>query len=132
MARYDTTNSSPVRARPLASAHFKTAGAAPGSIIAAIIGPHIATKNVNEPSGVATPMSIPFICQTATTQDAAASPSVAVSAVAAAAVLVLVMAVLFRGGPPNPRPLGPPWGGARPPVQPPEALPAPGLNGEGG
>src|SRR5258708_14736062 len=100
MARYDTTNSSTVRARPLASAHFKTAGAAPGSIIAAIIGTHIETKNVNEPSGVVTPMSIPFICQTATPQAAAASPSVAVSAVASAAVLVLVMAGPVRGGPP--------------------------------
>jgi hypothetical protein len=37
-------------------------------------------------------MSIPFICRTATTQDAAASPSVAVSAGAVAAVLALVMA----------------------------------------
>src|SRR5260221_13690254 len=107
MARYDTTNSSRVRARPLASAHLKTAGAAPGSIIAAIIGTHIATKNVNEPSGVATPMSIPFICQTATTQDAAASPSVAVSAVAAAAVLVLVMAGIRPAGPPPARSLPP-------------------------
>jgi hypothetical protein len=49
----------------------KTAGAAPGSIIAAIIGTHRATKDANEPSRVATPMSIPFICRTATTQDAA-------------------------------------------------------------
>jgi hypothetical protein len=37
-------------------------------------------------------MSIPFICRTATTQDAAASPRVAVSAAAVAAVLALVMA----------------------------------------
>ena len=36
-------------------------------------------KNPNEPSSVATPMSIPCICRTATTQAAAASPSVAVS-----------------------------------------------------
>jgi hypothetical protein len=36
--------------------------------------------NANEPSGVATPMSVPFICRTATTQAAAASPSVAVNA----------------------------------------------------
>jgi hypothetical protein len=71
---------------------LKTAGAAPGSIIAAIIDTHRATKNANEPSRVATPMSIPFICRTATTQDAAASPSVAVSAPAVAAVLALVIA----------------------------------------
>ena len=44
-------------------------------------------KNPNEPSRVATPMSIPCICQTATTQDAAASPSVATSAAATAAGL---------------------------------------------
>jgi hypothetical protein len=37
-------------------------------------------------------MSIPFICRTATTQDAAASPRVAVSAAAVAAVLALVIA----------------------------------------
>jgi hypothetical protein len=36
--------------------------AAPGSIIAAIIGTLRATKEANEPSRVATPMSIPFIC----------------------------------------------------------------------
>src|SRR6266545_3002025 len=91
-ARYDPRNSGTVRTRPLARARLKTAGAAPGSIIAAIIDTHRATKNANEPSPVATPMSIPFICRTATTQDAAASPSVAVSAAAVAAVLALVMA----------------------------------------
>ena len=42
-------------------------------------------ENPNEPSRVATPMSIPCICQTATTQDAAASPSVATSAAATTA-----------------------------------------------
>jgi hypothetical protein len=52
----------------------------------------MATKDANEPSRVATPMSIPFICRTATTQDAAASPSVAVSAADVAAVLILVIA----------------------------------------
>src|SRR5713226_9655173 len=67
-----------------------TAGAAPGSIIAAIIDTHRATKNWNEPSRVATPMSIPFICRTATTQEAAASPSVDVSADAVAPTLTLV------------------------------------------
>jgi hypothetical protein len=37
-------------------------------------------------------MSIPFICRTARTQEAAASPTVAVSAAADAAVLALVTA----------------------------------------
>src|SRR3989442_14115877 len=59
---------------------------------------HTATKTANEPSGVATPVSIPFICRTATTQDAAASPSVAVSAAAVAAVLALVMAAEREAG----------------------------------
>src|ERR1700693_2368574 len=44
---------------------------------------------------VATPMSIPLICQTATTQDAAASPSVAVKAVAVAAVLMPIMVAVL-------------------------------------
>src|SRR5215831_13427169 len=43
-------------------------------------------KDANEPSLVATSMSIPCICWTATTQDAAASPSVAAKAAAVAAV----------------------------------------------
>ena len=68
--------------------------AAPGSII----GTHKATKDANEPSRVATPMSIPFICRTATTQDAAASPTVAVSAAAVAAVLVLVLVMAAERG----------------------------------
>jgi hypothetical protein len=42
-------------------------------------------KAPNEPSWVAIPMSIPFICQTAMTELAAASPSVPVSAAAVAA-----------------------------------------------
>jgi hypothetical protein len=58
---------------------------APGVIIAAIIATHTAIKPPNEPSRVAVPMSIPFICQTAMTQHAAASPSVPVSAAAVAA-----------------------------------------------
>jgi hypothetical protein len=70
---------------------------APGSIIAAIIDTHRATKNANEPSSVAAPMSIPFICRTATTQDAAASPRVAASAAAVTAVLALVMAGVGGG-----------------------------------
>src|SRR5215216_4344742 len=56
----------------------------------------MATKNPNEPSPVATPMSIPFICRTATTQDATASPSVAVSTAAVVALLTLVMQKLQR------------------------------------
>jgi hypothetical protein len=43
-------------------------------------------------------MSIPFICATATTQDAAASPSVAVSTAAVAALLALVMAAEWDVG----------------------------------
>src|SRR5215467_15649969 len=41
-------------------------------------------------------MSIPLICRTATTQDAAASPSVAVRATAVATVLALVMSAERR------------------------------------
>src|SRR6202165_1435945 len=69
-ARYDPTNSGTARTPSLARAHLKTAGAAPGSIIAAIIDTHRTRKNANEPSGVATPMSIPFICRTAENQAA--------------------------------------------------------------
>ena len=43
-------------------------------------------------------MSIPLICQTATTQDAAARPSVAISATAVAAVLALGMAAEREAG----------------------------------
>ena len=64
-----------------------TAGTAPGSIIAAIIDTHTMTKNPNEPSGVATPMSIPLIRRTATTQDAQAIGSVTISATGVAAAL---------------------------------------------
>ena len=66
-------------ARPSARARPTTAGVAPGSIIAAIIGTHAAAKDPSEPSSVATPMSMPSICRTATSQDAAASPRVAAS-----------------------------------------------------
>jgi hypothetical protein len=51
-------------------------------------------KNPNEPSRVAAPMSIPCICQAATTQDAAASPSVATSAAATAAGLAAAVALV--------------------------------------
>lgn len=73
---------------------FVVEGATSSSFSAALSGPegHRPTKNANEPSLVATPISIPLIWRIATTQDAAASPSVAVSAAAVALVLALVMA----------------------------------------
>ena len=58
----------------------------PGSIIAAIIGTHNAMKNANEPSRVAVPISMPFICRIEMAQHTAASASVAASAAATAAV----------------------------------------------
>ena len=67
--------------------------AAPGSIIAAIITTHTAMKEANEPSLVATPMSMPCICHTAMPQDAAASPSVAVSAAAIAPAFAVAKVV---------------------------------------
>jgi hypothetical protein len=79
---------------PVASARLSTAGAAPGSIIAAIMATHTAMKNVNEPSLVAAPMSIPRICQTVTTQAAAASPRVAASAAVRPAAVVPGVAVV--------------------------------------
>ena len=60
--------------------------------MAAIIVTHRGRKEPNWPGSIAPPMSIPFICRTATTQDAAASPSVAANA-AVVAVLALPMAV---------------------------------------
>jgi len=71
---------------------------AAAGIIAAIIDTHTAAKNANEPSRVWAPMSIPVICRTATTQDAAASPSAAVSAAAVAAVLAPVTAAEREAG----------------------------------
>jgi hypothetical protein len=62
--------------RPLPRAVRSVAGSAPGSIIAAIIDTHAATKKENEPSVVATPMFIPSISCTATTQQMAATPTV--------------------------------------------------------
>src|SRR5438270_6569054 len=58
---------------------------APGSIIAAIIDTHRTTKDANEPSSVAGPMSMPLIWRMATAQQVTASPIVAASAVAVAA-----------------------------------------------
>src|SRR5215831_6122123 len=88
-------NCGTARTAPPARARPSTAGAAPGSIIAAIITAHTAMKDANEPSLVATPMSIPCICHTAMTQDAAASPSVAVSAAAIAPVLAVATVVVY-------------------------------------
>src|SRR5215831_5701584 len=87
-------NCGTARTAPPARARPSTAGAAPGSIMAAIITTHTAIKDANDPSLVATPMSIPCICQTAMPQDAAASPSVAVSAAAIVAVLLVAKAVV--------------------------------------
>src|SRR5215472_4555464 len=83
-------NRGAARNPPLARTLLSTAGAADGSIIAAIITNHTAIKNPNEPSWVAVPMSIPCICQTAITQQAAARPSVPVNAAAVAAGEVCV------------------------------------------
>ncbi len=49
-ARYDPMNNGASRSRPPARTLLATAGAAPGSIIAAIIATHTPTKNQNEPS----------------------------------------------------------------------------------
>jgi hypothetical protein len=86
--RYNATNNSTAPA-PL-PVRLKTAGTAPGNIIAAIIGTHIARKNPNEPRRVATPMSIPIISRSASAKHAAASPSVAVSAVTVDALPVFL------------------------------------------
>ncbi len=72
-------NGSAARAVPRIRACRATAGAAPGSIIAAIIVTQAAAKNPNDPGLVATPMSMPSISQAAAAQHAAASPSVAAS-----------------------------------------------------
>jgi hypothetical protein len=60
-------------------AFLRTVGAVPGSIIAAIMVIQTTTKKENEPSRVATPMSIPVISRMARAQHTAASPSVAAS-----------------------------------------------------
>ena len=84
-----------MRAPPARAARAR-AGAAPGSIIAAIIATHTAAKNANEPSWVSTAISIRVICQTETTQHPAASPSVAVSA-PATVVLTVALTALIAG-----------------------------------
>ena len=84
-------NSGTTRTRPLARAPLTIAGSAPGSIIAAVIDTHSATKDAREPSRVVTPMSvIPFISRTETSQHAPASPSVAAAAAAVSGVRALV------------------------------------------
>src|SRR3984885_2463052 len=95
-------NSGTARAPWLAWARLSTAGTAPGSIIAAIITTHTPMKNANEPSRVVTPISIPCICRTATTQDAAASPSVPVSAAAVTAGVARVTTAGSAGAPMTP------------------------------
>src|SRR6058998_2807099 len=77
--------------RPRTRTKPATAGAAPGSIIAAIIGTQAATKNASEPSSVAAPMSIPLIWRTARAQHAAARASVAATAAAGFRVSVVVI-----------------------------------------
>jgi hypothetical protein len=54
--------------------------------MAAIIATHRTRNDPNDPKRVATPMSIPFICRTATIQAAAANPSVVTRALVIAAV----------------------------------------------
>src|SRR6185437_11081507 len=61
-----------------------------GSFIAAIIHIPRTTKTANDPSAVATPMSMPSIRRT--TPEAAASPSVAATTAAVAAGRALVVA----------------------------------------
>ncbi len=75
-SRYDPAKMGTVRARSPACARRKTAGAALGSIIAAIIVTHRTTKEPREPSRIATNTSMPCICRVATTQETAASPSI--------------------------------------------------------
>src|SRR5436190_4368424 len=77
--RYDAAKGTTARTGPVRRPRLRTAGTRPGSIIAAIIVAHRATKNANEPSRVATPMSMPRIWPTVTNQAAAATPRVAAS-----------------------------------------------------
>src|SRR6266516_2991642 len=95
-ARYDPANSGAASARPLVRTNLETAGTAPGSIIAAIIGSQAARKNENEPSSVAAPMSMPLICRIARNQQAPARPRVAVTV-----ALVLVISTRDRTAPRN-------------------------------
>src|SRR6478735_7013246 len=81
-ARYTTTNIGTLRAALTDRARFITAGTAPGSIIAAIIGTQTAMKAPKEPRSVATPRSMPRIWRSATSQHTAARASVATTAIA--------------------------------------------------
>ena len=96
-ARYEPANTG-TACTPSAWTRLMTAGAAPGSI-AAIIAAHTTRNTPNGPTLVATPMSIPFICQTTTTQQAAAGPSVTVSAATLVAVLAPAGAAGRETGP---------------------------------
>src|ERR671934_2715886 len=78
---YEPTKRGAASGRWLVRSNAATAGTAAGSIVAAIIGTQIPTKEPNEPRSVATPMSIPLICRTLRIQQPAASPSVAAAAV---------------------------------------------------
>src|ERR1017187_1906563 len=60
----------------------KTAGVAPGSIIAAIIVTHTAANEANEPSLVDTPMFMPRISSMLISQHAVDNPRVTVSTAA--------------------------------------------------
>jgi len=77
-------NDGAARAVPFTRTCLTTAGAAPGSIIAAIIVVHVAMKNPNGPGRVATPMSMPPINHAAAAQHAAASPIVVASTIVGA------------------------------------------------
>src|SRR6266567_5979205 len=85
--RYDPANSGAARSRPLARARRTAAGAAPGSIMAAIITSHKTVNDPNGPSLAEAPMSIPLIRWIAMTQQAAATPSVTARAPVRRAVL---------------------------------------------
>ena len=80
IARYDPTNGSRLRTDSLAQACLKTAGAAPGSIIAATINTHRLMNDTKEPGPVTPVVSIPFICWSAMTHAIAPSPTVASAA----------------------------------------------------
>src|SRR6266487_2465981 len=72
-------------------ATYRAAGAAEGSIIAAVIVTQIPRYHPSPPRSVPGPASIPRIRSTVTAQATAARPSVAVSGAAVLDVLVLVM-----------------------------------------
>src|SRR5438552_19005035 len=91
-ARYDPTKSRRPRTESLAYACLKTAGVAPGSIIAATINTHRLVKEANEPgpvthaplrsAGPARIESMPLICWSTMTHATAPSPTVVSAATA--------------------------------------------------